>query len=176
MNTPVESQVQQTAENVRHTYLPAGAGPKVWMSGDEYHILLDAKGSGGTMTLLDALVPPTSGPPIHSHKDVDELFFVLDGELEIMADGVLHQVKAGGRVFVKQGIPHAFINRTSSPVHMLIFYTPGGIEEFFLAAGQPAINGIAPPAANEESTAREIEIASHHSISQATNTVEYPTP
>ncbi len=165
MSTTVENQPLQVVEDVRHTYLSAGSGPKVWMSGDEYHILLDAKSSGGMMTLLDALVPPTSGPPIHTHKDVDELFFVLDGELEIMADGVLHQVTAGGRVFVKRGIPHAFINRTRDPVRMLIFYTPGGVEEFFLAAGRPAISGVTPPAVNEESTAREIEIASHHNIS-----------
>ncbi|AWK40878.1 cupin domain-containing protein [Photorhabdus sp. RW14-46] len=105
MSTTVENQPLQVVEDVRHTYLSAGSGPKVWMSGDEYHILLDAKSSGGMMTLLDALVPLTSGPPIHTHKDVDELFFVLDGELEIMADGVLHQVTAGG-AYLSNGASH----------------------------------------------------------------------
>ncbi|MCW8167093.1 cupin domain-containing protein, partial [Verminephrobacter aporrectodeae subsp. tuberculatae] len=93
------------------------------MSGDEYQILLDAKSSGNTMTLLDALVPPAGGPPLHAHADVDELFLVLDGELDIMVDNAVYQVKAGGRVFVKRNVPHAFINRTDRPVRMLIFYT-----------------------------------------------------
>ncbi|MCW8209269.1 cupin domain-containing protein [Verminephrobacter aporrectodeae subsp. tuberculatae] len=162
-----DSHLPQAESDVRHTYLPAGTGSKIWMSGDEYQILLDAKSSGNTMTLLDALVPPAGGPPLHAHADVDELFLVLDGELDIMVDNAVYQVKAGGRVFVKRNVPHAFINRTDRPVRMLIFYTPAGVEEFFLAAGRPAINGVAPPVASAERTVREIEMGLHFHVSKA---------
>lgn len=164
---------QAATSEPRYSFLPPGLGPKVWMSGDEYQILLDAKSSGNTMTLIDAVVPPSGGPPVHSHDDIDELFVVLDGELEIMTDNVVHKVKAGGRVFVRRTVPHAFINRTSNPARMLIFYTPAGVEEFFLAAGQPAIEGITPPPADEESTRREIQIASHHHITNSGTTLSH---
>ena len=154
------------ASDIRQTYLPAGSGPKVWMSGDEYQILLDAQSSGNTMTLIDAFIPPGSGPPMHQHDNVDELFFVQAGELDIMVDEAVHHVKAGGRVFVKRGVPHAFTNRSTQAARMLIFYTPGGIEEFFLAAGRPVIEGVAPPVATEDSLAREIKIASDHQTHQ----------
>ncbi|WP_265286649.1 cupin domain-containing protein [Verminephrobacter eiseniae] len=159
------------ANDFRHSSLEAGAGEKVWMSGDEYQILLDAKNSGGAMTLINALVPPGGGPPTHAHGDVDELFFVVDGELEIIVDEVPHRVTAGGRVFVRRNVPHAFMNRTSAPARMLIFYTPGGVEEFFLAAGRPAINGVAPPPSTEESRAREVKVASGHHIAPATEII-----
>ncbi|KUM04305.1 cupin domain-containing protein [Chromobacterium subtsugae] len=155
------------ADGPGHAYLPAGSGQRVWMSGDEYRILLDAAHSAGTMTLLDALVPPAGGPPEHAHADVDELFVVLDGELEIMADGAKYQVGPGGRVFVRRGTPHAFHNRSADPVRMLIFYTPAGVEEFFLAAGVPAQDGLPPPPADEESTARAIEAGLRFQVSQA---------
>jgi quercetin dioxygenase-like cupin family protein len=161
---------QLPRNELRWSFLPPGFGSKVWMSGDEYQILLDPKNSGNTMTLIDALVPPGGGPPEHSHTDVDELFFVLDGELEITVDDDVHQVKAGGRVFVGRTVPHAFRNRTGSPVRMLIFYTPAGVEEFFLAAGRPAVEGVSPPGADEETTAREIKIASRHHVAQARTT------
>lgn len=47
---------------------------------------------------------------------------------------------------------------------MPIFYMPVGIEAFFLAAGKPVIAGHEPPSANQLDTAREVEIASHHNI------------
>ncbi|TQI81263.1 hypothetical protein FHU10_3828 [Serratia fonticola] len=164
--TDINAPGVKSASPIRQTYLPAGSGPKVWMSGDEYQILLDAQSSDNTMTLIDALIPPGSGPPMHLHDNVDELFFVQVGELDIMVDDVTHQVKAGGRVFVKRGVPHAFTNRSDQVARMLIFYTPGGIEAFFLAAGQTAIEGVTPPEVTEESQIREINIASYHHISQ----------
>ena len=160
--------VHPAADQLRYSFLPPGVGPKVWMSGDEYQILLDAKSSANTMTLIDALVPPGGGHPAHLHEDVDELFFMLDGQLEIMADGVTQIVMAGGRVFVRRNVPHAFRNRTDQAVRMLIFYTPAGVEQFFLAAGVPAIEGMAPPPATKDRVEREVEIASAHHITQAT--------
>ncbi|WP_265646333.1 hypothetical protein, partial [Verminephrobacter aporrectodeae] len=47
------------------------------------------------------------------------------------------------------------------------FYTPAGVEEFFLAAGRPAINGVAPPVASAERTVREIEMGLHFHVSKA---------
>lgn len=152
---------------IRSAFVQPGAGPKVWMSGDEYTILLDAKNSANAMTLIDAYVPPAGGPPAHIHNDVDELFVVTEGELDIMADHVVQQVKAGGCVFVRRNVPHAFFNRTNKPVRMLIFYTPAGVEEFFLAAGKPTVEGVEPPPVDEVSTAQEIEVASHYNIINA---------
>src|SRR6218665_2195831 len=74
-------------------------------------------------------------------------------------------------LFVRRNVPHAFTNRTRAPARMLLFYTPGGVEEFFLAAGRPAIDGVAPPPSTEESRAREVKVASEHHIAPATEIV-----
>jgi quercetin dioxygenase-like cupin family protein len=166
MNSPTDARLSPGTNPVRFRFLQPDTGPKVWMSGDEYRVLLDAQNSANTMTLIDAVVPPGGGPPVHSHADVDELFVVLQGELEIMADDTMQPVRAGGRVFVRRNVPHAFINRTEQPAHMLIFYTPAGVEEYFLAAGRPAIEGVPPPAADATSTSREVAVAARHGIAQ----------
>lgn len=167
MNSQTETHASTQAEAARFSFLQPDTGATVWMSGDEYRILLDGQGSGGTMTLIDATVPPGGGPPVHSHADADELFVVLHGALEISADDTVQTVKAGGRVFVRRNVPHAFFNRTDQPAQMLIFYTPAGVEEFFLTAGRPALDGEPPPPVDAASTAREIAVSTRHGITQA---------
>jgi len=171
MSTPIEEGAAPAPAPASHdrrfTFLDPEAGPKVWMSGDSYRVVVDAAASAGTMTLLDAVVPPGGGPPMHAHEDVDELFYVVEGALEITADGVSRTVEPGGRVFVRRQVPHAFRNNTDRDARMLIFYTPAGIETFFLEAGRPAVEGEAPPPSDDETLAREIEIAARHRIAQA---------
>lgn len=154
-------------ESLRFSFINPENCQAVWMSGDEYRILVDAKKSNSNMTLIHAYVPPTGGPPSHFHSDEDELFFVLEGHLNIMADGVTKEVGPGECVYVARKTPHAFYNKGTSAAKMLIFYTPAGVEEFFLAAGKPAIAGHEPPSVNQLDTAREVEIASHHNITNA---------
>ncbi|QRI92986.1 cupin domain-containing protein [Delftia lacustris] len=139
----------------------------VWMSGDEYRIRLGARESANGMTLIEAIVPPGGGPPVHAHEDTDELFVIQEGELRFTVDGIEKQVAAGDCVFVGRSVPHAFFNPTAWPARMLLFYTPAGAEEFFLAAGVPAIAGQAPPAVDPVSRAREIAVAARHGITQA---------
>lgn len=167
MDSPAETRTSAQPESLRFSFLQPDSGPTVWMSGDEYRILLDGQSSGDTMTLIDATVPPGGGPPVHSHADADELFVVLQGELEITADDTVQAVKPGGRVFVRRNVPHAFFNRSDQPVHMLIFYTPAGVEEFFLTAGRPALAGKPPPPSDAASIAHEIAVATRHGITQA---------
>ncbi|CDH00279.1 cupin domain-containing protein [Xenorhabdus bovienii] len=165
MNKNIKIEPFPESSQAKYSFIQPRSGAKVWMSGDEYQILIDAQSSDNTMTLIDAFVPPAGGPPAHLHNDVDELFVVLEGELEIMADGVVQSVRPGGCVFIRRNVIHAFFNRTEKPAKMLIFYAPAGVEKFFLAAGKPVIDGAAPPPAEKLSTAREIEIASCHNIS-----------
>jgi Cupin domain len=59
-------------------------GPRarhVSVSGGTYTILVTGGDSAGRYCLIDMLVPPGSGPPPHRH-DFEEMFTLLEGELE----------------------------------------------------------------------------------------------
>ncbi len=141
--------------------------PKVWMSGDEYQILVDAQNSNNTMTLLNAVVPPNSGPPAHLHSDVDELFVVTEGKIEFTVDDKCHEMTSGSCIYVGRNVPHGFINKSDNIAKMLIFYSPAGVENFFFAAGLPYENDVAPPKRDNNAVKREIEIASSFRITSA---------
>ena len=90
------------------------------------------------------LVPDGSGPPPHRH-DFEEMFTLLEGELEFTFRGETQTVKAPMTVNVPANAPHRFKNRSGDTVHMLCMCTPAGQEEFFVAVAVPVVSRNAPP-------------------------------
>jgi hypothetical protein len=53
------------------------------VAGGTYTILVAGADTGGRYCLIDMLVPPGGGPPPHRH-DFEEMFTILDGEIELV--------------------------------------------------------------------------------------------
>ncbi len=87
--------------------------------------------SDGLLSFFHLEAPPMSGPPRHVHSREDELFYVLDGELVFELDGTQHTVTAGGTVYLKRGVVHAYQNFTDHTARLLIATTPGEFSTFF---------------------------------------------
>ena len=88
--------------------------------------------SGGTMSAYEFVIPPeTAGPPLHLHRNWDEAFYVLEGEMTFLIDGRTSTVPAGSFVFIPRGILHTFWNEGTVPAKQLTVFTPAGIEEYF---------------------------------------------
>lgn len=86
--------------------------------------------TGGLSTTLVQTSPPGGGPPPHSHVREDETFFVLEGDYELLQDGVWHKVPAGQAVLAKRGGVHTFRNAGTTTGKMLVFVTPAGMENY----------------------------------------------
>lgn len=124
---------------------PDGAGIRhVSVVGDTYSILVSGAQTAGRYCLIDMLVPDGSGPPPHRH-DFEEMFTLLDGELEFTFRGETQTVRAGSTVNIPANAPHVFKNKSGKMVHMLCLCTPAGQEEFFMAVGVPVESRSAPP-------------------------------
>lgn len=126
-------------------HLGAGQGPTVWVNGDVYTIKSGKNDGAGSITFLEATVPPGGGPPSHIHTREDETFYVVDGRLEIHADGQVYDATAGDFVLIPRGTVHRFRNTGVHSTKLLIIFTPGGQEEFFLTVGTPADPDTAIP-------------------------------
>jgi hypothetical protein len=55
--------------------------PHIGLVGDTYTILVAGKDTTGRYCLIDMHIPPGGGPPPHRH-DFEEMFSVLEGEIE----------------------------------------------------------------------------------------------
>jgi quercetin dioxygenase-like cupin family protein len=118
--------------------------PHLGIVGDTYTILLTGDDTAGTYTLIDMHVPPGGGPPPHRH-DFEEMFTVLDGEVELSFRGETFIAKAGDTVNVPANAPHGFRNASSEAARLLCMCTPPGQEEFFAAIGVPVTSRTEPP-------------------------------
>jgi quercetin dioxygenase-like cupin family protein len=126
---------------------PYGAGMRhVSVAGGTYTVLVTGAQTAGRYCLIDMLVPNGGGPPPHRH-DFEEMFTLLEGELEFTFRGQSLTVRAGSTVNVPANAPHAFKNVSGATARMLCMCTPAGQDEFFLAVGIPLESRTSPPPA-----------------------------
>src|SRR5260370_30932987 len=88
--------------------------PHVGLVGDTYTILVSGADTAGRYTLIDMHVPPGGGPPPHRH-DFEEMFTLLDGEIELTFRGVSAVATAGETINVPANAPHVFRNVSERP-------------------------------------------------------------
>jgi mannose-6-phosphate isomerase-like protein (cupin superfamily) len=74
----------------------------------------------------------------HHHKASSEIFYVLDGKLEILLHDQVKAVGKGGLVVVPPGTRHAFGAAPGYPADLLVIATPG-VERFAYFRLLPAI-------------------------------------
>ena len=124
---------------------PDGAGVRhVSVVGGTYTILVSGADTAGRYCLVDMLVPAGAGPPAHRH-DFEEMFTLLEGELEFFFRGHAQTVRAGSTVNIPANAPHQFKNMSGKTVHMLCMCTPAGQEELFMAIGIAVDSRTSPP-------------------------------
>ena len=122
----------------------AGSLPHISIAGGTYTILLSGEDTAGRYTLIDMHVPPGGGPPPHRH-DFEEMFTVLEGEIDLTFRDATVTARAGETVNVPANAPHFFRNVADRPARLLCMCTPPGQERFFAAVGDPVASRTAPP-------------------------------
>ena len=111
--------------------------------GDTYSILVSGAETAGRYCLIDMIVPDGGGPPPHRH-DFEEMFTLLEGELEFTFRGEAKTVRAGSTVNIPANAPHAFQNVSGRTVHALCLCAPAGQEEFFMEIGDQLESRTSP--------------------------------
>jgi quercetin dioxygenase-like cupin family protein len=87
---------------------PSGEGLAFWGPGDSYRFLVTGAESGGAYFAMEATVPSGGGPPPHIHRNEDETFYVLEGEVEFLLGDRIVTGGAGDFVNVPRGTVHRF--------------------------------------------------------------------
>jgi quercetin dioxygenase-like cupin family protein len=127
--------------------------PHLGVVGDTYTTLVSGADTSGRYTLIDMHVPPGGGPPPHRH-DFEEMFTILDGEVELTFRGVTTVARTGETINVPANAPHVFRNVSDRPARLLCLCSPAGQEQFFKEVGVPVGHRTeAPPALDDDATA-----------------------
>ena len=101
----------------------------------------DGTDTGGSFTLLEAAEPAGFGPPMHTHQDAGESFYVLEGEYLIFVEEWEFACPAGSFVYIPAGLPHGF-RVGDAQSRKLNFYTPGAMAGYFDELAGSAATGL----------------------------------
>jgi mannose-6-phosphate isomerase-like protein (cupin superfamily) len=86
----------------------------------------------GLIAVAEAELPPrTAGPNLHVHANEDEMFLVLNGVMTVQIGEQIHDLSPGGIAWGARRTPHAYANRATEPLRIMILWIPGGVERLF---------------------------------------------
>lgn len=84
------------------------------------------------VAIVEHTLPPhTLAAPLHRHSREDEISYVLEGEMTVLADDDLATVPAGESVVKGRDVWHTFWNAGDEPLRFLEIIAPGGFSEYF---------------------------------------------
>ena len=123
--TPI---VRNAGEGDRRAFF--GGGLQLWK--------LLAEDTDDAFFLFEDTMLKDKTTPLHLHPEAHEMTYVIDGEIEVQADGNRSRVRTGGLSFVPKGVAHAFIV-VSAEARLLSIQSPGGVgQAFYRGASDPA--------------------------------------
>lgn len=96
--------------------------------------------------LMESLDMPVGfESPYHVHRQEDEAFYVLEGELAVVVDGKWLTAGPGTYVYGPRDIPHGFKVTGTTPARMLLLCAPAGFERFVRDLSVPLDAVPTPP-------------------------------
>jgi mannose-6-phosphate isomerase-like protein (cupin superfamily) len=104
---------------------------KLALPNNETTLLAEGADTGGAFSAIRAkLAPGADGARPHHHSTASELFFVIEGTVDILLGEEVVTARAGDLAVAAPGAMHAFANASASaPLDLLIIFGPG-IERF----------------------------------------------
>jgi mannose-6-phosphate isomerase-like protein (cupin superfamily) len=89
----------------------------------------------GQLAVYETVLPVGgTGPPLHLHRRTAEMFFVLEGMLEVTIGGERALLEPGAFARVRPGVTHTFANGGETEVCCLTIGGPAGVEGFIREA------------------------------------------
>ena len=125
--------------------LQPGEGDARWFLGALGTIKSAAETTDGRVAVLEFLWPQGGGSPLHVHRNEDEWFYVIEGELTLWVGGEVVVAPAGSFVYGPRDIPHTFLV-TSTEARFLMVTEPAPFADFVRAMSVPAQALTLPPA------------------------------
>src|SRR4051794_28058265 len=90
----------------------------------------------GQYALVEACVPAGAEIPAHVGHREDVVLYVLQGELEVVADREASTLRSGDARTLDRGVPRRL--RATEPSRVLVLLAPAGLEELLTIAADPA--------------------------------------
>lgn len=110
--------------------LNQGEARSIGARGFEVTFLVTGEQAQGA-SVFEFTVAPGFDAGAHVHAHIEEIFYVVDGELDLRVSDRVQRAGPGALMFVPKGTAHAFSNPGSAPARLLSIISPPGLERYF---------------------------------------------
>jgi quercetin dioxygenase-like cupin family protein len=121
-------------------HLPTDTGMCYCGPGDRYTFLVTGAQTNGGYFIMEGIIPPGGGPPLHIHHREEESLYLLEGVLDITLGEKKVKATTGDFVQIPRGTIHGFLNAGGTIARMLLFFSPAGMDKYFEEVLEPAQN------------------------------------
>ena len=122
-----------------------GQGRAAWIGEARFTVKAEPEATLNHYSMAEFTEPPGEGPPLHSHADEEEGFYVVDGEVVIQIGDQTLLATKGAFVLVPRDVAHTYRVVGDQPATLLIIISPPGFEGMFFEGGVPAEGPGLPP-------------------------------
>ena len=126
-----------------------GEGQRHEARGSVMRFTATAQTTGGRLSLMERTLPPGGRmPPAHVHVACDEVFYVLEGQITFVLDGLELVRGPDSSILVPGGTAHTFGNRSDAPARLLVLHSPA--MDAYFAELEQLWQGPLPPSVEQE--------------------------
>jgi mannose-6-phosphate isomerase-like protein (cupin superfamily) len=117
----------------------------VWFFDTRVAVLISCSDGADRISLLEHWARHGDSPPLHVHRNEDEVFHILEGRLRFIVGGREMRVGTGQSLLASKGIPHTYRVESADGAHWLTVTRGEDFERFVRAMGRPAERDGLPP-------------------------------
>jgi len=144
-----------TMANVKH--LQANGGRAFDAFGQTVTFKAEPDDTDDALVLFEHRMPPTLGVPAHTERNY-EAFYVLEGTLEVEADGERYRLGPGEFLSLRPGVVHSLHNPGPGMTRILTLVSPGSQHaRFFTTVAEPIDDPSNPPQPSEPPDSEDFE-------------------
>src|SRR5262249_19506206 len=122
------------------------------------------KAPGMDTTTLEMTLPVGSAPPLHVHDNLDDTWYILEGEMVVRCGDQEAVVGAGPWVSMPRGVPHAFRVVGDREARILLAHDNATFLDLIRDLGVPATERIVPPAPAFPPMDELVRVAASHDL------------
>ncbi len=105
-------------------------GKNIPIGEENWKFYLTGNETDGRFDIIEGVVGYLQGPPLHTHKDQDDTFIVLEGTLTVQVGDEIYELEAGDVATAKPGVPHTYTNlNKDKKVRVINLMTPGHFDK-----------------------------------------------
>jgi quercetin dioxygenase-like cupin family protein len=119
----------------------------LWFGNTLVSIAVPSQTGADRLCVVEHRAPHGDSPPLHVHRNEDEVFRVLAGRVRFKVGDEDRRLAAGDTLLAPKGVPHSYRVESAEGAHWLTITRGADFEGLLRAASRPAEASALPPEA-----------------------------